>query len=193
MNQIIAILDDRLAQTGSSYTLNGHLDETEYALGAHSFTLPNGIDYSLVLTNAGQGIFVNGMVRADVRATCDRCLGPACFSIASEVDEYYLFEEPDDAHMDEETDPLDYELVGDDSTINLTRALSSAILMDTPFVIHCSEDCKGLCLECGANLNTTTCPHQQHVTTDDDMRAANPFAVLSSLKDELEQQEHTDK
>ena len=67
-------LDERLASAGDTLPLAGHLDETGYELGDHEFALPEGIDYDLVLTNAGEGILATGLVRAHVVGTCDRCL-----------------------------------------------------------------------------------------------------------------------
>lgn len=195
MKPIITILDERLAQVGSTVDFNGHADEKSYCLGAHTFELPEGIDYSLVLTNAGQGILVSGMIHTSVIGVCDRCLDPANFSIASEVDEFYLFEAPE-AHdaLDEDEDT--FELVGDDNTIDLTSAISSSLLMETPYTVLCSEDCRGLCCECGQNLNQGSCQHASPVLREDEARhASSPFASLAALKDELAAREsaHTSR
>lgn len=189
MKPIITILDERLAQVGSTVDFNGHADEKDYCLGAHTFELPEGIDYSLVLTNAGQGILVSGMVRASVRGVCDRCLDTATFSIASEVDEYYLFEEPEvHAALDDDEDV--YELVGADNTIDLTSAINSSLLMETPYTVLCSDTCQGLCCECGQNLNQNSCPHMSRVLREDEaLRASSPFSELAALKDKLVAQE----
>ena len=53
--------------------------------------------------------------------------------------------------------------------------------MDTPFVVLCQPDCKGLCPHCGANLNRETCDcavraEEERVMSDD-----NPFAALKNL------------
>ena len=55
--------------------------------------------------------------------------------------------------------------------------------METPFVVLCKPDCKGLCPVCGANLNEGDCEHvaQLEHKRSEDARAANPFSVLSNL------------
>ena len=58
MEPLIVSLDERLANPGDTWTLAGHLDEPSYELGDHEFRLPSGIDYDLVLTNAGEGILI---------------------------------------------------------------------------------------------------------------------------------------
>ena len=87
MDQIIVSVDDRLANPGDTWSLAGHLDEAAYSLGDHDFELPAGIDYDVVLTNAGEGILATGLLRAQVVGTCDRCLEEARFDVAAEVDE----------------------------------------------------------------------------------------------------------
>lgn len=66
--------------------------------------------------------------------------------------------------------------------IDLGDAISDAVVMDTPFVVLCQPDCKGLCPTCGANLNEGDCgcaeaAEQAWVDSDE-----NPFAALKGLK-----------
>jgi uncharacterized protein len=56
MQPVILALDARLGEAGDTLPLKGHLDETSYTLGEREFSLPSGIDYDLMLTNAGEGI-----------------------------------------------------------------------------------------------------------------------------------------
>ncbi len=181
MESLPFAIDDRLSGAGDTLPLAGHLDETGYALGDHEFSLPGGIDYDLVLTNAGEGILATGLVRAHVVGTCDRCLEPAEFDVAGEVDGYYLFEEPE--RLAEDEDEADYELVSPDNTIDLSGALISALVMETPFVVLCREDCRGLCPVCGANLNEEDCGHaaQLEAQREAERLEASPFSALAGL------------
>lgn len=181
MERIIFALDDRLGNPGDALPLAGHLDEGGYDLGDHEFELPEGVDYDLVLTNSGEGILATGLVRAHVVGVCDRCLERAEFDIAAEVDGYYLFKEPE--CLSEDEDEADFELVAADNTIDLSGALISALVMDTPFVVLCSEDCRGLCPVCGANLNEEDCGHAAQIEAEREeaKREASPFAALADL------------
>ena len=181
MQQVSAILDDRLANPGDTLPLAGHLDEEGYKLGDHEFALPGGLDYDLMLTNAGEGILATGIIRGHVVGTCDRCLEPAEFDLAGEVDEYYLFKAPSQTDsLGEDEDDVDFSLVGDDHTIDLTDALQASALMETPFVVLCREDCRGLCPVCGENLNLHDCGHAAQI--EEERLESNPFAVLRKLK-----------
>ena len=175
MDGLIFALDERLADPGDTLPFAGHLDEGSYSLGDHDFALPEGIDYDLVLTNAGEGILATGILRARLVGTCDRCLEEAVLDLSAEVDGYYLFEEPEELGDDE--DEADFELVSPDRTIDLAPALLTALVMETPFVVLCREDCRGLCPICGENLNEVDCGHAQQVA--DMRRPLSPFAALA--------------
>ena len=161
--------------------LAGHIEDERYELGEHEFSVPHGFDYDLMLTNAGEGILATGIVRGDVVGTCDRCLERAEFSLAGEVDEYYLFKAPSETgSLGEDEDDVDFSLVGDDHTLDLTEALEAAVLMETPFVVLCRDDCKGLCPVCGENLNLRDCGHAAQI--EEERLASSPFAALRALK-----------
>lgn len=180
MDPIIISVDERLAGAGSVLPVAGHIDDDSYSVGDHDFRLPGGIDYDLVLTNAGEGILASGIVRAHVLGTCDRCLEDAEFDIASEVDEYFLFEAPAEEDLSDDEDEVDFSLVGEDHTIDLAEPIMAAIVMETPFVVLCREDCKGLCPHCGANLNEGDCGCAEKMAFVD--AATGPFAALAGLR-----------
>ena len=181
MRPLIISLDDRLANAGDTWQYAGHLDEAGYVLGDHEFSLPEGADYDLVLTNTGEGVLATGMLSAHVTGTCDRCLEEASFDIDAEVDGYYLFEEPE--QLSEDEDEADFELVSPDRTIDLSGALLSSLVMETPFVVLCREDCAGLCPVCGANLNEVDCGHMAQLDAEREQErlSASPFAALAGL------------
>ncbi len=184
MDSVIVSLDDRLANVGDALDLAAHLDLDTFSLGEREFALPEGADYDVVLTNAGEGILVSGVLRARVKATCDRCLDDTEFDVAGEVDEYYLFHEPDPGVLEEgEEEDIDFSLVGADSTIDLTDALSSALVMELPYVVLCREDCAGLCPVCGENLNHVDCGHAEQLEreAEEERIASSPFAALKDL------------
>lgn len=179
MAPFVVALDERLADPGDSYVLKGHLDETSFSLSTREFRLPEGVDYDVVLTNAGEGILVTGVVRAHAVGTCDRCLEDAELDLTGEVDEYFLFEEPDEDSLDDDEDDADFALVSDDNTIDLSDAFLAGLVMDTPFVVLCRPDCKGLCPVCGQNLNVADCGHGASVA--EARRAESPFAALAGI------------
>jgi uncharacterized protein len=51
--------------------------------------------------------------------------------------------------------------VPDDANIDLTELVSEYLTIEIPIKNLCRLDCKGLCPECGEDLNFNTCEHQQ--------------------------------
>ena len=59
--------------------------------------------------------------------------------------------------------------------MDLTEPVRQALLVAIPMRPLCREDCKGLCPECGANLNYIDCGHHQEAADNrwDALRALN--------------------
>lgn len=174
---VVVDLSCALENPGDSLPVTGKLELEGYSSGDKAYTLDDGISYDVVLTHAGDGVLATGIVRARAAGACDRCLESATFDIAGEIEEYFLFEEPEDPEEFEDG----FELVGPERTIDLSGAISDAVVMDTPFVLLCRPDCAGLCPQCGANLNEGDCgcataSEQAWVDSDE-----NPFAALKNL------------
>ena len=172
---ILFNLTDRVENPGDSYAVNGVVRASSYAVGQKEFQVEDGFSFDAVFTNTGDGILATGIVRASATGACDRCLEPASFEVAGEIQEYYLFAEPDDPDAFEDG----YEVVGEDRVVDLSDAIYDAVAIDTPFVVLCDPDCKGLCPTCGANLNRETCDCAAKRAEED--AASSPFAVLKDM------------
>lgn len=175
---ILIELADHIEHPGDSYPVSGVLEAAGYTVGEKDFALDGGIGYDVVLTHTGDGVLVSGLVRASVTGTCDLCLEPAHFDIAGEIQEYYLFDEPEDPDEFEDG----FEVVGPERVLDLSAPIADAVVMDTPFVVLCRPDCKGLCPTCGANLNEGDCGCADKAADGHLESPDNPFAVLKNLK-----------
>jgi len=51
-------------------------------------------------------------------------------------------------------------IVADGENIELNEIAVTDMLLQIPTKILCKEDCKGLCMVCGADLNEGDCEHQ---------------------------------
>jgi uncharacterized protein len=45
----------------------------------------------------------------------------------------------------------------DGRQLDLRASARELLLLELPMVLHCREDCPGLCLKCGADLNAGPC------------------------------------
>jgi uncharacterized protein len=121
------------------------------------------------MTRTTGGLYGNGNFQAKVEADCVRCLSSFAQELSAEIDE--LFERP----AKPTTDPL--LRVPESGLLNLKPLLREQFVLATPIRSVCQPDCKGICQECGINLNEETCDHPQE---DLDPR----LAVLKTLLEE---------
>lgn len=80
---------------------------------------------------------------------CDRC----CTQMHSE----YNFQFFHILVNNLEGDPSDEMIELDGFILDFDELVRTDILLELPTKFLCSEDCKGLCVKCGANLNETQC------------------------------------
>ena len=92
------------------------------------------------------GVLVVGDVRVGWQSSCRRCLEPVTGTSEVEFREMYS-EHP----VDGETYPIRHE------AIDLELVAREAILLDLPLAPLCREECLGLCVTCGTDLNNQSC------------------------------------
>jgi uncharacterized protein len=99
-----------------------------------------------------------GRVRAELELTCSRCVEAYRFPIDLDFDQRYLpsSEASTEAERQVEEDDLETSYYGDDQ-IDLSELMREQFYLALPMKPLCREDCKGLCAQCGMNLNTGTC------------------------------------
>lgn len=117
---VVVNLEDEIENPGDTLPVAGHIDAATYKAGEKSFSLDDGISYDVMLTNTGDGVLATGIVRAACHRRVRSRLDVAHFEVASEIEEYYLFDEPEDPESYEDG----FELVSEDRTIDLSDAIA---------------------------------------------------------------------
>ena len=117
--------------------------ELAIPMGQGAATVPAGeiIELNLRLESVHDGILATGEVDSTAMADCSRCLEP--LKLAVEVDFQELF-----AYSLEQED----DFLVQDEKIDLEQAITDAVVLSLPFKPVCSEDCLGLCSECGVKM-----------------------------------------
>jgi uncharacterized protein len=113
------------------------------------------------------GLLVQGTVESQLRLECVRCLELFALPISSELEETYRLSEAGSR-------PGESYAVGDDGWLDLTPVLREQAWVDIPMKPLCRPDCKGLCPQCGANLNHESCEC-------DDTKVDPRLAILKDL------------
>ena len=103
------------------------------------------------ITRTPQGLPVQLIMHAALKAQCSRCLTDFHQRLNIDFTELYAFSQ---------RSVTDSELIlPDDGHIDLTPLIREYMLLSSPINPLCRPDCKGLCPYCGENLNETTCQH----------------------------------
>jgi uncharacterized protein len=113
-----------------------------------------------------QGLIVQGKFSADATLECVRCLNGFVHPLEWEFTELYAFSRKSASESGL--------LLPDDAHIDLAPLLREYALLEVPINPLHTPDCKGLCIECGQDLNVKDCGHSQG---DGD----SPFSILKEL------------
>lgn len=119
------------------------------------------LELDLRLESVSEGVLVSGTVYAPTHGECARCLGP--FTGDVEITLTELFAYPDSA-TESTTDEDEVGRVID-QTVDVEQPIVDAVGLALPFVPLCSDDCPGLCPDCGTVLATAE-PGHQHDNVD---------------------------
>ena len=131
-------------------------------------------------------IFLNGTIQGRLSGQCGRCLEPYAFALDREFS-LVLSPQPTPGQEIE----LGQELREDElstsfyhgDTIDLSALVHEQILLTLPSIPLCKEECRGLCAQCGADLNHETCECQQTQQAQQKEKEQDPrLAIFSSLR-----------
>ena len=107
------------------------------------------IRVSGTVRNMAGALSLEGTAETTLELACDRCLKPFVRELALPVSTL-LAEELED----EENDEI---VLLEDGAVDLDEVFTTALVLSMDAKHLCSEDCKGLCPTCGANLNEGPC------------------------------------
>jgi len=117
------------------------------------------LDLDLRLESVSEGVLVTGTVYAPTHGQCSRCLESIAGDIEIALTE--LFAYPGSAtESTTEADEVGHVV---DQTINLEQSIVDAVGLALPFAPLCSDDCPGLCSQCGVLLATAGPDHSHDV------------------------------
>lgn len=134
------------------------------------------VNFKGLAENLERVIKITGTVEAVLKLSCDRCGEPLEYKVAADFDE--SFTNLAEKLPQEEDGETSVHLFGGDE-IELWPYIEQAIFLALPMKVLCRSDCKGLCPQCGQNLNVEDC------SCDND--TIDPrFAVLADLLKEID-------
>jgi len=110
------------------------------------FSKPVKLD--LILKPNGDEIDLTGNIEAELLLACSRCLETFSYSIHIELNE----------RLSKTLKSEDEDIIFiEDDRLDLNEIVENNIISILPIKKLCNKDCKGLCHQCGINLNHSTC------------------------------------
>ena len=101
-------------------------------------------------------VYLDCSVAFDFYGACDRCAEDITKSFSFKLDKILVSEMANDVDFD------DY-IVVENGTLDIDELIEEEITLFLPAKMLCSDDCKGLCMKCGKNLNLGNCNCKKEV------------------------------
>lgn len=98
------------------------------------------------MKNTADVVSLKATVSGLYRTECDRCLDEVVVPLEARIDTIVT-----------ENESKDDSVTLRGGKIDLVKTAYDALSLEIPLIVHCSEECKGICQGCGANLNREAC------------------------------------
>ena len=135
------------------------------------------VDIDLRLEAVSEGVLVTGTVCGETAGQCARCLEPVEGTVHVFLTELFAYP---DSETEQTTDEEDVHRIVDEQ-IDLEQSIIDGVAMELPMSPLCSDDCPGLCPQCGVRLAIADPDHSHEVI---DPRWAGLAAKLDTLTED---------
>lgn len=149
-------LRDKLSRRDSQVTLDV---DAPAPLGTDVEFVGN-VTGQITLRNVGPEIAAWGHLRAVARLQCGRCLAPHEVPVEFDFSESCALTQIDEplsytqAADEDEVAPIP---ILDGETVDLSELVRQLLVLNLPARSLCRPDCRGICAQCGADLNQGEC------------------------------------
>lgn len=146
-------LTDVLTSEGKTREVQVPIEMTSFSNGLTEYKIigENYVDLKFSCIESGKAQ-IHGKAQVILEMNCDRCLKEVEKKI--ELDFFREVFAPDE--MTEGTDDDDQNFM-EGYQLNVEDLIYSEILLNLPTKVLCRKDCKGICRQCGKDLNEGEC------------------------------------
>ena len=146
-------LTDVFASEGLTEKREIEIDFNQFQTGDEVYPVASKEPVRLIMENIGQGkARIIGDTSVTLKMQCSRCLKDVeyLFTLSFEHDVVSPDVECNNDADDDQNFMEGYQL-------NIDNLIIGEIFNNWPFRVLCREDCKGICMKCGQDLNTGAC------------------------------------
>ncbi len=134
------------------HTFNFEESPSEYELEKARFS--EQLVSEVRLDVLGKNYYLKVTTGTVYKVECDRCLEEMAIDMS--IDTSLVYTEDNTLDPEHQEDDLRI-LPANEDTADLTDIVRQNLLVNLPMKNICMEECKGLCSQCGANLNIVEC------------------------------------
>jgi len=129
------------------------------------------------LNRIDDDVYLMGTVMTSVVASCSRCLDTLSYPVDSDLKSHFVrSNDRSISKRDVELHASDIDAeVYENQQIDLTQSIRDSILLAVPVICLCEENCKGICSQCGKNLNQGLCKCVNESFTDPRLESLKIF------------------
>lgn len=126
--------------------VNQTFPEFDYIEGGKSYEVAKPLTCEMVIERLDNDeVLIKGTASIAIVLPCDRCTNDATLDIVTDIQRSI------DLHDSEENAFVD------NMELDVEAFLLIELVSARPLKVLCSDECKGLCEQCGVNLNEQTC------------------------------------
>ena len=110
------------------------------------------IEVDARLESVAEGVLLSAEIFATAKGECTRCLDPVEIAIEKKIQELYLYEKKAERKKGKPVEDdleIEDEFLMEGDVMDLQTPIRDAIVLSLPNNPLCSDDCEGLCPDCG--------------------------------------------
>jgi uncharacterized protein len=146
---------------GEAFPIHWEYDPAELDLHNQDIEFLDKLKFKGEAEKGDGFLLIRGTITSRLKESCSRCLAKADKDYKREID-------------------LNVAIKNDQASYDYTPEVREEVLISYPAKILCSKNCKGLCSNCGANLNVAPCGCYKCE------KGESPFSILKKLKEDKE-------
>ena len=148
---MIINISEILKVYGGEISVDGDISLSDINFLGEDFVFETPLHIKGNIVNNGKALELNAVCTGIVKVHCARCMKELDQDVNFKVKEFFV--QSDGENDDDDEDVVFFE----GYNIDVKDIVVNHFLMNVSGKYLCSEDCKGLCPKCGANLNLGDC------------------------------------
>ena len=158
---MILRIKEFLSSPEHTMEIRGELKDQNSSYDISDLDLIFPITYSGNIFKLDKDLLLDLCINYKYNTQCDRCLTPMVEEVSSCFKAYYT----QDVESKEDEATIEYFPLTEEG-IFLDDLIISQVITSKPLKELCKDDCKGLCPECGKNLNEGPCSCKEELDVD---------------------------